>query len=161
MSRGIKFRAFIIFPISVKDCEFGGFILDDITKISFLETGEHVRVTSAKDGDFIIHNSRLMQFTGLQDSNGKDIYEGDIVKWDDASSGRYWRVAVVEWHKSGSWNYRTIPQLCINCLKNESHDFKLGSFIYTPDASQYGNVLEIIGNIYEHPNLLDRPSESP
>ena len=95
----------------------------------------------------------LMQFTGLKDKNGKEIYEGDVVRWDDASVGSYWRAAEVI-YEPGHFTFRTIPKLCVNCFKRERHDFKMGSFAYCPDTANYGNVMEVIGNIYENPELI-------
>ena len=97
----------------------------------------------------------LMQFTGLQDVNGVDIYEGDIVRWDDGSDGRCWRVAQVKWDECGTWGYEIIPSQCVGCFENdEKYTFKMGAFIYTPDPSLYGNVLEVIDNIHENPELV-------
>ena len=118
-----------------------------------------------KGGDFIAWHAMsnwreylvVMQYTGLKDSRGIEIYEGDVVKWDDSSNGKYWRVAKVEWDDRGQWCYKIMPNLCIDCFKERSGDkkFGLGNFIYTPEPSMYGNVLEVIGNIYETPELLE------
>jgi hypothetical protein len=100
-----------------------------------------------------IQNYVLMQYTGLKDKNGREIYEGDIVRWDDGTKGELWRVAQVVWDERGQWKYQIIPDQCVNC--NPPSDFGLGSFIYTPNCTQYGNVLEVIGNIHQNGDLLN------
>jgi len=76
------------------------------------------------DGDGFF---KLMQYTGLKDKNGKEIYEGDIVK----GTGGEFNEEVWE----AGWN--------------EDRDF-IGWSI-TPQNCEDG--LEIIGNIYENPEL--------
>lgn len=71
----------------------------------------------------------LMQFTGLLDKNGKLIYEGDIVKAIDVSSA-------VEWADEGYW---------MICRPGTADIDLLGNHI---------SVCEVIGNIYENPELL-------
>lgn len=101
------------------------------------------------DGGNAYKDYPIMQFTGLKDANGVDIYEGDIVRWDDCTNGEKWRVAVVE----------ICPDLQFRIVRinadfhqsaMEGKVFRFGNFIYQDTH----NYLQIIGNIYEHKNLL-------
>lgn len=69
------------------------------------------------------------QSTGLKDKNGKEIYEGDIVK----AGGRIYEVAWFE--KDGGW-------FC----------FRENDSVYTP---LYHLKSEVIGNIHENPWLVE------
>lgn len=73
-------------------------------------------------------SSVLMQYTGLKDKNGKEIYEGDIVRTYhlDEKGNREERIFDVEFH---------------------FNPFR-GVYMYIEERG------EIIGNIYETPNLL-------
>jgi uncharacterized phage protein (TIGR01671 family) len=76
-----------------------------------------------EDFDFI-----LMQYTGLKDKNGKEIYEGDVVKADYAGS-----------HPFGEIVY-------------DSGAFKVK--IFDSPFFFYDCKVEVIGNIYENSELI-------
>ncbi len=85
----------------------------------------------------------LMQFTGLKDKNGKEIYEGDICnmrRYSHIDSSRKWCVYEVCWGYS-EWLFRGYWQKAIN---DEFFSIRF------PEADE----IEVIGNIYENPELL-------
>lgn len=84
---------------------------------------------------------KLMQFTGLLDKNGKGEYEGDFVQetYEDlARNGETCKSCIqqIVWIKE---------QACFGLIPSYPYDFS---------PLQYHNKREIIGNIYENPELL-------
>jgi len=90
-----------------------------------------------------------MLWTSLLDRQGKEIYEGDIVKWDDRSGGKYWRIAKVIFEK-GMFGFEIIKAIPVDSC-DVGYKF-IGNFSYQ-DSTEID--LEIIGNIYENPELLE------
>ena len=85
----------------------------------------------------------LMQYTGLKDMNGTEIYEGDVVSYVAATSGNFSReegISVVE--------YKATQYLAAHTAFRP-FNLSNGREIKT-------NSIEVLGNIYESPELLSQ-----
>lgn len=76
----------------------------------------------------------LMQFTGLHDKNGKEIYEGDII---NTVTGK---PMVIGWSK----------RFASFTIERDGWAFK-----HFFGEAMESNDIEVIGNIFENPNLLN------
>lgn len=117
MNREIKFRAW-----DTSDKEKGPYMLGPYDLTDTIFNHKEVR------------KMQLMQFTGLKDKNGKEIYEGDIVSHLHSAD-----TCVVVFQKETAM-----------FLAQEISDEKLGFGIE--------DVTEVIGNIYENADLLSELS---
>ena len=82
----------------------------------------------------------IMQSTGLKDKNGKEIFEGDIVQFEDChevSDFLYINTGIIEWCQGGFHVTNRDSVLMEDLLDGDSLD------------------VTIIGNIYETPELLE------
>lgn len=84
----------------------------------------------------IVDINTIGQFTGLHDTNGKEIYEGDIVKY--LSFARE-EVGYIGFHVRSA-SFRVIA---------EHTDYGIGN-----RGKLHESELEVIGNIYDNPELL-------
>ena len=129
MSREIKFRCWDKYNKEMLDVE--DLHWDDCTR-EF-----SIRTTMYSDY-FDIEDMILMQYTGLKDKNGKEIYEGDIIK-------------VI--YKDEIEIYSVIYDESFCCFRMVTvKDFPNDNFLDFADEER--DLYEVIGNIYENTELL-------
>lgn len=86
------------------------------------------------------------QFTGLKDRNGKDIYEGDILAWHSNIYRKQDWVGLVQYRGAGF------------VVQDDPKEFSTSTWLEAA-CSKGANILEIVGNIHENPELLEESNE--
>ena len=115
-----------------------------------LHIGTNKAIISSRYGNVSIYinkNSILMQCTGLKDKNDKFIYEGDIVQTTFGDNSKI--IFYVIWsNENALFNGKIIKKIKTNafCINED--------YLYYLLANNIDEKTEVIGNIYENPELL-------
>jgi len=103
------------------------------------------------DGSGVHGDYSLMQFTGMKDKNGTEIYEGDVVALYCQENRGEWK----DFDVTGTVTYFT--ELAQFLVKRENSHPQLGFDLFEMcDHPDYELLeKEVIGNIHENPDLLE------
>jgi len=129
-------------------------IWDKITK-RWLNANEYARIRinpiqdkygngfNLYDSFNLVDDIEIVEYTGLKDKNGKEIYEGDIVK------------------VPAGWGDGLLYNSFIGEIQYDAPNFYVNQGININKTGKWSNQeykweeIEIIGNIYENPELLE------
>ena len=136
--REIKFRVLIDYRIYYQD-EYDAYS-DNLTSIDIFK--KTITITSFYNYEnvyrFEDEKVKLMQYTGLKDKNGKEIYEGDIVKIIKSEGyGEYYEQV----------KYTGKIEYCVSEFRVQPLNLRL--------SDETIIEIEVVGNIYENKNLLE------
>lgn len=118
-----------------------------VSKLSTIHFKLNILVENAESGwDWYKDEYELMQYTGLKDKNGEEIYEGDIVKYKVKGSNKICKTVIEFNEEHGAFLFGIYEGVKMPCGK------KTRMNKYT--RKSVGSV-EVIGNKYMNPELLE------
>ena len=130
MSREILFRAKHIHAMDSNEYLNGRWVHGYLSDKNYIND-------KSLEGEFLVDENTICQYTGLIDKNGKKIFEGDILRHAD------------ETILKTVWNDRKYG-FAAQCVKGSVllKDCKWGLWEFESDE------VEVIGNVFDNPELL-------
>lgn len=94
------------------------------------------------DGEFLVDENTICQYTGLTDKNGKKIFEGDIVRYGEICGEVKFGLHESNWQicKYNQGFFVTFPKEYF--LRNE--------------LGYWRNKIAVVGNVFDNPELLEK-----
>lgn len=117
--------------------------LDGTWVYGYLCNKNHI-YSPESEGEFLIGPETACQYTGLTDKTGRKIFEGDIVNCNEKRGAAFWHCRVV-------WNdvLARFDVIAMDCPFPMCLDECIGGI------SINGSDYEVIGNIFDNPELLE------
>lgn len=126
----------------MREIKFRAKRIDDDSEMIFFDLTEN-----SLNIPFIAENYEVMQFTGLLDKAGVEIYEGDIVYIENATKDA--KSDIVQASGVITWDYEGADYNICNSK---------GGFLLAFGLT--GSKYEVTGNIYENPSLLTKDNHN-
>ena len=132
MQRTIKFRAWLRYEKEMSEV----LVLDNQDERAFV-----VRKNGTV-GWRMFAELELVQYTGLKDKYGNEIYDGDYIRYSmrTVNGSVFTHVCRVFQHESGTWR--------IEGYHEDNHSYETKGTVYAAHL-----ICEVIGNRYENPEL--------
>ncbi len=149
MNREIKFRAWDNDNKEMLEVEIG---MDGYIRRWNEEEG-HMEMFGALHDDRLLKQCSVMQYVGLRDINGNEIYEGDLINFNNNPSiyevkfGNYWNGKSFEDAVAGYGYYAE------RIDNNNWYECWIKDF-YSSEGDELD--MKVIGNIYQNPELLEK-----
>lgn len=140
MNREIKFRAWTGKRMFYQEKQYlASFIRRAVSMIIGDQGGEHFGNHESYLPNGGVIDEYLMQFTGLKDRNLKEVYDGDVYRnLDNGRIGKFY-------YLNGPGGY------ALHCRENNADGSPYNMIAFAQlDTTNF----EVIGNIYENPELI-------
>ena len=135
MSREILFRAKHIHAMDSNEHLNGTLVQGYLSDKNYI-------YDKSLEGEFLVDEDTICQYTGLTDKNGKKIFEGDIVRYGEICGEVKFGLYESNWQicKHNQGFFVTFPKEYF--LRNE--------------LGYWRNKIAVVGNVFDNPELLEK-----